>query len=78
MREMERAVTRKAKAMTRNEVIVRAIAGKLTWIQAAQICGITDRQMRRLNSPLKNAGFRPSCRRDGCVCRAGVDRVTNA
>ena len=37
--------------MTRNEVIMRAIAGKLTWIQAADICGITARQMRRMKPP---------------------------
>jgi len=34
--------------MTRSEVIVRAIAKEITWIQAAWICGITDRHMRRL------------------------------
>jgi transposase len=62
---MERAVTRKAKAMTRNEVIVRAIAGKLTWIQAAQICGITDRQMRRLKVRYQKYGY------DGLVDHRG-------
>lgn len=43
--------------MTRNEVIVRAIAGELTWIQAAQICGITERQMRRLKERYKERGY---------------------
>lgn len=41
METIDRQVRRKAKAMTRNEVMVRAIAGKLSWIQAADICGIT-------------------------------------
>lgn len=43
--------------MTRNEVIVRAIAGKLTWIQAAEICGITARQMRRLKRRWEQRGY---------------------
>jgi len=50
MREIERQVAREARAMTRNEVIVRAIAGKLTWIQAADICRVSARQMRRLKN----------------------------
>ena len=29
------------------EVILRAMARKLTWFQAAEIIGISDRQMRR-------------------------------
>ena len=32
-----------SEAMTRNEVIIRAIAKEITWIQAAWICGITGR-----------------------------------
>lgn len=43
--------------MTRNEVIVRAIAGELTWITAAWICGITDRQMRRLKGRYEKSGY---------------------
>lgn len=33
--------------MTRKEVIVRAIDGRLTWIAAAEILGITPRRARR-------------------------------
>ncbi|MCK4249431.1 MAG: helix-turn-helix domain-containing protein [Candidatus Omnitrophica bacterium] len=29
------------------EVILRAISGEIHWIQAAEILGISDRQMRR-------------------------------
>lgn len=54
---MERRVWREARAMTRNEVIVRAIAGELTWIQAATICGITERQMRRLKERYQQRGY---------------------
>jgi transposase len=43
--------------MTRNEVIMRAIAGKLTWIQAADICGITARQMRRMKRRYERHGY---------------------
>jgi transposase len=57
MREIECTVARKAKAMTRNEVVVRAIAGDMTWIQAAQICGISDRQMRRLKQRYEERGY---------------------
>ena len=57
MREIERQVAREVRAMTRNEVIVRAIAGELTWIQAAQICGITARQMRRMKRRYERHGY---------------------
>ena len=43
--------------MTRNEVIMRAIAGKLTWLQAADICGITARQMRRMKRRYEAHGY---------------------
>ncbi len=43
--------------MTRKEVIVRAIAKELTWIQAADICGITARQMRRLKQRYERQGY---------------------
>jgi hypothetical protein len=35
------------RAMKVQEVILRAMAKKLTWWQAAEIIGISDRQMRR-------------------------------
>jgi len=51
--------------MTRNEVIMRAIAGSLTWIQAADICGITARQMRRMKLRYEAQGY------DGLMDRRG-------
>jgi hypothetical protein len=54
---MEREVVRKAVAMTRTEVIVRAIRGKLTWTQAADVLGITARHMRRLRDRYLEFGF---------------------
>lgn len=55
--EIERRVAREARAMMRSEVIVRAIAGDLKWYQAAQICGVTDRQMRRLKRRWEEYGY---------------------
>jgi|JRYF01.1.fsa_nt_gb transposase len=51
--------------MTRNEVIVRAIAKEITWIEAARICGITDRHMRRLKERYEEFGY------DGLVDHRG-------
>ncbi|MBP1688976.1 MAG: transposase [Deltaproteobacteria bacterium] len=62
---MDRRVRQEVKAMTRSEVIVRAIAKEITWIQAAWICGITDRHMRRLKEGYLERGF------DGLVDHRG-------
>ena len=40
------------------EVILRAMAKKITWWQAAQIIGISDRQMRRWHERYEEFGFR--------------------
>jgi transposase len=67
--EIERRVAREAKAVTRNEIIVRAIAGDLTWIKAAQICGVSPRQMRRMKRRFEERGY------DGLVdARGGKPR----
>jgi hypothetical protein len=45
------------RTMKIQEVILRALAKKITWWQAAEIIGITDRPMRRMAwrySPLAN------------------------
>ncbi len=57
MRNVERAVAREAKAMTRKQVVLKAIEGRITWIQAATILGISDRQMRRLRVRYEIYGF---------------------
>lgn len=54
--EIARRVARKAKQMTRQEIVLKAIAGKITWIQASQICGITARHMRRLKERYEKEG----------------------
>src|SRR5512138_2277672 len=50
MAPIEKLVARQAKAMTRMEVLQKAMAGRITWIQAAEICRMTTRNMRRLRS----------------------------
>lgn len=43
--------------MTRKEIILKAINRDITWIQAATILGISDRQMRRLKTVYEQYGF---------------------
>ena len=60
------------RAMKIREVITRAMSGKINWLQAAEIIGITDRSMRRWRERLEVKGYeglfdrrtrRPSARR---------------
>ena len=71
MESIERRVAGEVKAMTRKEVIVKTIAGELTWIQAADILGITARHLRRLKQRWERRGY------DGLVdYRGGKPRRT--
>ena len=45
------------RAMKLQEVILRAMAKKITWWQAAEIIGISDRQMRRWHERLEEFGY---------------------
>ncbi len=45
------------KAMTRQEVILRAMARQMTWIQAAEILGCTARHLRRMRTGYEKFGF---------------------
>ena len=45
------------RAMKVQEVILRAMAKKITWWQAAEILGITDRHMRRLRERYEEQGY---------------------
>ena len=45
------------RAMKVQEVILRAMAKKITWWQAAEIVGMSDRQMRRLRWRYENYGY---------------------
>src|SRR5450432_3372622 len=59
MRSMD-SYTRAAmeRAMKVQEVILRAMAKKITWWQAAEIIGISDRHMRRWRERYEQFGFR--------------------
>jgi hypothetical protein len=46
------------RAMQVQEVILRALAKKITWWQAAEILGISDRPMRRWRERYDEFGFR--------------------
>lgn len=52
-----REMRARAVAMTRKEIIVRAINGKYTWIQAAQILRMSARNLRRLRKRYEKKGF---------------------
>jgi transposase len=45
------------RAMKVQEVILRAMARKITWWQAAEIIGISDRQMRRWRERYEQHGY---------------------
>jgi transposase len=46
------------RAMKVQEVVLQALARKITWYQAAEIIGISDRQMRRWRERYEEGGFR--------------------
>src|SRR5689334_5086768 len=69
------------RAMKISEVITRAISGKINWIQAAEILGMSDRQLRRWRGNWAKYGYnglfdrrtqRPSPKR---VPMADVEKV---
>lgn len=45
------------RAMKIQEVILRAISGQILWMEAAEILGITDRQMRRWKARYEKYGY---------------------
>ena len=50
-------VTAKERAMKFQEVILRAMGKRITWWQAAEILGISDRQMRRWKRRYEEQGY---------------------
>jgi transposase len=56
MAEKERSLAMEAAAMTRREVIQKAIEKGITWQQAADICGVTARHMSRLRERYERLG----------------------
>jgi len=45
------------RAMKVQEVILRAMSGQMNWAQAAEIIGISDRQMRRWKVRYEHWGY---------------------
>src|ERR1035437_11134413 len=45
------------RAMKLQEVLLRATAGKIKWWQAAELSGISDRQMRRWRKRYEEQGY---------------------
>ena len=57
MKTIEWRVAREARVMTKQQVMLKAINGEITWIQAAEILGVTARHMRRMRNAVKHEGF---------------------
>jgi len=57
MHDVARLVAKEARAMTRKEVILKAIDGQISWIQAADILGISPRHLRRLKRIWEREGY---------------------
>ncbi len=56
------------RTMKVQDVILRAMGKKITWWQAAEIIGISDRQMRRWRDATKSSGS------GGCLTGGGENR----
>lgn len=53
----ETLIAREARQMTRKEIILKAINKQITWLQAADILGISARHMRRLKTQYERFGY---------------------
>jgi transposase len=51
-------LARQVKAMTRQEVVTKAMGKKLSWRQAAMILGLTERQVRRIRRRMEKLGLK--------------------
>jgi transposase len=49
-------VAREAKAMTRREVVVKAMTGAISWVLAATLLSVSDRHMRRMRARFEQFG----------------------
>ena len=63
MTPIDRRIAREAKAMMRIEVLSKAFAKQITWLQAADILGITARHLRRVRRSIETHGL-PEALRD--------------
>lgn len=56
-KHIARQAVRKERAMTRQSVILKAIRGDIRWMHAADILGISPRQMRRIRAEWEEGGW---------------------
>src|SRR5476649_1880543 len=61
------------RAMKREEIILRAYAKKISWIEAAEVLGMSCRHLRRVRERYEESGF--SGLHDGRVGRRSVRRL---
>ena len=59
------------RAMKLQEVLLRATTGKIKWWQAAELTGISERQMRRWRKRLEEQALRDYWTGDGASQAAG-------
>jgi transposase len=71
MDALQDEVARKAREMTRREIVLKAVAGAITWAVAATCLGVTERHMRRIRLKYEQYGVDVAVR-DG---RAGGNRA---
>src|SRR5450432_917643 len=77
MGAIERRIAQEAKAMTREEVLVKAIEKRITWLQAADILGLTPRHVRRIRANVEEFGLSVlKDKRAGTSRRKRVSTVT--
>jgi hypothetical protein len=78
-------VARKAREMTRREIVLKAVAGLIAWAVAATCLGVTERHMRRIRDKYERFGVdvavqdgRAGGRRARRVPLATLERLTFA
>ena len=65
------------RAMKLHEVLLRATTGKIKWWQAAELIGISERQMRRWRKRFEEQGYKGLLdRRRGIPSRRCVPKAT--
>jgi hypothetical protein len=71
----ERLARGKERAMTRQEVLRKAMCGEISWIQAAEILRLTPRQVRRLRRRYEKSGEKGLM--DLRLGKKGVHRISD-
>jgi hypothetical protein len=70
MNDIGRLVSREVKDVTKRQVMMKAINGEITWLQAADILQVSARQMRRIRRAVERQGFGELRDREGtCAVR---------